>query len=188
MSPPLSANTNTITRGESRTLFLKVAAHWCNPAEPIENRKFLRDPTAEKRKNCKTDCVCASVKKPRIAGLSERLGGVSAVGSLSCQLIERADFRFVRQIAGAKFAQKRFNGGLIFRLGLLPYLPRKAAQIDSQAETRWSLSFSVRGAGFPQRRCGRRSPALPVTSQTRCLLSPKGEIFSLISFSDIERV
>ena len=130
-------------------------------------------------KKFKTDCGCATTKKPRIAGLSERPVGVSAVGSLSCFLIERAVFRLVRQIAGAKLAS---NGGQRrpdLRLGSTPSPSCKAAQIASQAETRRSLSFSVRGAGFPQRRCGRRSPALPVTSQTRCSLSPKGEIFSL---------
>ena len=130
-------------------------------------------------KNLKTDCVCATSKKPRIAGLSERPGGVSAVGALSCSLIERAKFCVVRQIAGAKFAQKRLNGGLIFGSASLPCPRCKAAQIASQAVTRRSISLSVRGAGFPQKRCGRRSPALPVTSQTRCSLSPKGEIFSL---------
>ena len=120
-------------------------------AEPLENRRFLRFPTAEKLKNLKTDCVCATSKKPRIAGLNERPGGVSAVGSLSCTKIERADLRLVRQIAGAKFAQKRLNGGLVFVLTLLPYPSCKAAQIASQAETRRSISFSARGAGFPQR-------------------------------------
>ena len=167
---------NITTHGESLS-FLR----WrLEPAEPLENREFLRVPTAEKLKKLKTDCVCASVKKPRIAGLSERPVGVSAVGSLSCTIIERADFRFVRQIAGGKFAQKRLNGGLIFGSAPTPYPSHKAAQIASQAETRRSLSFSVRGAGFPQMRCGRRSPALPVTSQTRCLLSPqRRDFFSL---------
>ena len=180
MSPPLSANTNTITHGESLILFVIHCAWRLESAEPIENRRFRRVPTAEKLKNLKTDCVCASVKKPRIAGLSERPDGVSAVGALSCPQIERANFRFVRQIAGAKFAQKRLNGGLILWLGLLPYPSRKAAQIASQAGTRRSISFSARGAGFPQKRCGRQSPALPVTSQTRCLLSPqRREFFSL---------
>ena len=111
-------------------------------AEPLENRWFLSVPTAEKLKNLKTDCVCASVKKPRIAGLSERPVGVSAVGSLSCPQIERAKFQLVRQIAGAKFAQKRLNSGLIFGSVRLPYPYSKAAQIVLQAETRRSLSFS----------------------------------------------
>ena len=93
--------------------------------EPLENRRFLSVPTAEKLKNCKTDCGCATSKKPRIAGLSERPGGVSAVGSLSCSIIEQANFRFVRQIAGAEFAQKRFNGGLILRAILHPTHPTK---------------------------------------------------------------
>ena len=137
-------------------------------------------PTAEKLKSLKTDCVCATSKKPRIAGLSERPGGVTAVGSLSCLLIERADFCFIRQIAGAKFAQKRLNSGLIFSMAPTPYLYCKAAQIVLQSVTRRSILFSARGAGFPQKRCGRRSPALPVTSQTRCLLSPKRrDFFSL---------
>jgi len=148
-------------------------------AEPLENRGFLRVPTAEKFENHKTDCVCATSKKPRIAGLSERPDGVSAVGSLSCPQIERAKFQLVCQIAGAKFAQKRLNGGLIWRAALLPYSRCKASQIVLQSVTRRSILFSARGAGFPQKRCGRQSPALPVTSQTRCLLSPKGEIFSL---------
>ena len=103
--------------------------------------------------------------------------------SLSCPQIERANFSVVRQIAGAKFAQKWFNGGLIFSMAPLPYPSHRAAQTASRAETLGSLSPSARGAGFPQKRCGRRSPALPVTSQTRCSLSPKGEIFSLcVSF------
>ena len=89
-------------------------------AEPIENRRFLRVPTAEKLKNLKTDCVCATLKKPRIAGLSERPNGVSAVGSLSCTKIERANSHLVRQIAGGKFAQKRLNSGLIFGSVLPP--------------------------------------------------------------------
>ena len=131
-------------------------------------------------KNLKTDCVCATSKKPRIAGLCEREGRACVYLSLSCFLIERAKFQLVRQIAGAKFAQKWLNDGLISWSGLLPYLSCKVAQIASQAETRRSLSFSVRGAGFPQKRCGRRSPALPVNSQTRCSLSPqRREIFSL---------
>ena len=149
------------------------------PAEPLENRQFLSAPTAEKLKNLKTDCVCATSKKPRIAGLSERPGGVSAVGSLSCTKIERAVFRLVRQIAGVKLASNRAQRRSNLRLGSTPSPSCKAAQIASQAETRRSLSPSARGAGFPQKRCGRRSAALPVTSQTRCLLSPKGEIFSL---------
>ena len=131
-------------------------------------------------KNLKTDCGCATSKKPRIAGLSERPVGVSAVGSLSCPLIERAKFQLVRQIAGAKFVQKRLNSGLIFGSALLPFPYSKAAHIASQAVTGRSLSASARGAGFPQRRCGRRSPALPVYSQTRCSLSPKRrDFFSL---------
>ena len=142
------------------------------PAEPLENRRFLRVPTAEKMKILKTDCVCAISKKPRIAGLSERPGGVSAVGSLSCPFIERAIFQLIRQIAGANSAPNGGQRWLDFVIGSTPYLSCKAAQIASQAETRWSLSSSVMGAGFPQRRCGRRSAALPVTSQTRCLLSP----------------
>ena len=73
-------------------------------AEPIENRWFLRVPMAEKLKNLKTDCVCATSKKPRIAGLSERPVGVSAVGSLSCSIIERAKFQLIRQIAGVNTA------------------------------------------------------------------------------------
>ena len=77
------------------------------PAEPIENRRFLVVPTAENLKNRKTDCVCATSKKPRIAGLSERPGGVSAVGSLSCPLIERADFCVVSQNAGVNLAPNR---------------------------------------------------------------------------------
>ena len=125
-------------------------------------------------KKFKTDCGCATTKKPRIAGLCERPGGVSAVGSLSCTKIERAILRGVRQIAGANSAPNGAQQRLVFEVGsLLPYLSRKAAQIASQVETRWSVSSSARGAGFPQKRCGRRSPALPVTSQTRCLLSPK---------------
>ena len=41
-------------------------------------------------------------------------------------------------------------------------------------------SSSARSAGFPQKRGGRRSPALPVNSQTRCLLSPqRRDFFSL---------
>ena len=181
--PPLLANTNSTIRCESLTLFVIHCVWRLETAEPLENRWFLRVPTAENLKNLKTDCVCATSKKPCIAGLSERPGGVSAVGSLSCPLIERAKFCVVRQIAGAKFVQKRLNGGLIFGSAPLPCPRCKAAQIASQAETLGSLSFSVRGAGFPQKRCGRRSPALPVTSQTRCSLSPKGEIFSLcVSF------
>ena len=78
--------------------------------------------------------------------------------SLSCPLIEWVNFQLVRQIAGAKFAQKWLNDGLISWSGLLPYLSCKVAQIASQAETRRSISFSVRGAGFPQKRCGRQSP------------------------------
>ena len=93
--------------------------------EPIENRRFLRVSTAEKLKNLKTDCVCGTSKKPRIAGLSERPVGVSAVGSLSCPLIERAKFQLVRQIAGAKFVQKRLNSGLIFGSALPPPHPAK---------------------------------------------------------------
>ena len=149
-------------------------------AEPIENRRFVRIPTAEKLKNLKTDCVCATSKKPRIAGLSERPGGVSAVGSLSCTKIERAILRGVRQIAGVNPAPNEAQRRLDFVIGSTPSPSCKAAQIASQAETRRSILFSARGAGFPQKRCGRRSPALPVTSQTRCLLSPKRrEFFSL---------
>ena len=148
-------------------------------AEPIENRRFLRVPTAEKLKKLKTDCVCATSKMPRIAGLCGREGRAGVHLSLSCQLFERADFCIVRQIAGAKFAQKLLNSGSIFGSPPLPYPSCKAAQIASQAETRRSVSFSARGAGFPKKRCGRRSPALPVTSQARCLLSPKRRDFSL---------
>ena len=109
-------------------------------------------------KSCKTDCVCATSKKPRIAGLSERPDGVSAVGSLSCTKIERAIFQLVRQIAGVNLAPNGAQRRLCFRFGSTPYLSRKAVQIVSQAETRWSISISARGAGFPQKRCGRRSP------------------------------
>ena len=143
-------------------------------AEPIENRRFVRIPTAEKLKNLKTDCVCATSKKPRIAGLSERPGGVSAVGSLSCTKIERANFRFVRQIAGAKLAS---NSGQRWLYYALPFSESRTNRFTGGNTA--EFSFSARGAGFPQKRCGRRSPALPVTSQTRCSLSPKGEIFSL---------
>ena len=76
--------------------------------ESLENRRFLSVPTAEKLKNLKTDCGCATSKKPRIAGLSERPDGVTAVGSLSCTKIERAILRGVRQIAGVNLAS---NGG-----------------------------------------------------------------------------
>jgi len=100
-------------------------------AESIENRRFLRVPTAEKMKILKTDCVCAISKKPRIAGLSERPGGVSAVGSLSCTKIERAILLGVRQIAGVNLAS---NGGyrrLQFQHGSTPYPFRKPAQTAS---------------------------------------------------------
>ena len=118
--------------------------------------------------------------KPRIAGLCEREGRACVHLSLSCPLIERAKFQLVRQIAGAKFVQKRLNSGLIFGSALLPFPYSKAAQIASQAETRRSLSFSARGAGFPQKRCGRRSPAfagdqpnamLALSEEERILLS-----------------
>ena len=137
-------------------------------------------PTAEKMKNCKTDCVCATSKKPRIAGLSERPVGVSAVGSLSCPLIERVNFSVVRQIAGVNLASNGAQRRIDFLCGSTPYPSCKAAQIASQAVTRRSLSLFARGCGFPAKRCGRRSPALPVYSQTRCLLSPKRrDFFSL---------
>ena len=127
--------------------------------EPLENRRFLSVPTAEKFENHKIDCVCATSKKPRIAGLSERPDGVSAVGSLSCTKIEREKFQLVRQIAGVNPAPNEVQRRLDLRLGSTPSPSCKAAQIASQSETRRSLSFSVRGAGFPQKRCGRRSPA-----------------------------
>ena len=132
-------------------------------------------------KNLKTDCVCATSKKPRIAGLSERPDGVTAVGSLSCTKIEREKFQLVRQIAGVKLASNRAQRRSNLRLGSTPSPSCKAAQIASKSETRRSISPSVRGAGFPQKRCGRRSPALPVNSQTRCSLarSLQMEFFSL---------
>ena len=148
--------------------------------EPIENRRFLSVPTAENLKNLKTDCVCATSKKPRIAGLSERPDGVSAVGSLSCTKIERAYFQLVRQIAGAKFAQKRLNSGLIFSSAPLPYPSCKAAQTASQAETLGESFVLCRGAGFPQKGCGRRSPAFAgVQPNAMLALSERREIFSL---------
>ena len=119
--------------------------------ESLENRRFLSVPTAEKLKNLKTDCVCASVKKPRIAGLCERPVGVNAVGSLSCTKIEREKFQLVRQIARVNLASNGAQRRLDLVVGSTPYFSCKAAQIASQAETRWSLSFSARGAGFPQR-------------------------------------
>ena len=97
-------------------------------AESLEKRRFLRVPTAEKLKNHKTDCVCATSKKPRIAGLSERPGGVSAVGSLSCSKIERAKFQLVRQIAEGKIRSKTAQRRLDFELGStsLPTLQSRA--------------------------------------------------------------
>ena len=60
--------------------------------EPLENSRSLRFPTAEKLKNCKIDCGCATSRKPRIAGLCEREGRACVHLSLSCSIIERADF------------------------------------------------------------------------------------------------
>ena len=133
-------------------------------------------------KNLKTDCVCATSKKPRIAGLSERPDGVTAVGSLSCPLIERAKFCVVRQIAGAKFAQKRLNGGLILWLGLLPTCPAKPHK-SLHGLKHGGVFRSLQGVRVSRKRDaegGRRH--LPVTSQTRCLLSPKGETFSSLRY------
>ena len=69
--------------------------------ELLENRRFLSVPTAEKFENHKTDCVCATLKKPRIAGLCEREGRACVHLSLSCTKIERAIFQLVRQSAEA---------------------------------------------------------------------------------------
>ena len=95
--------------------------------------------------NLKTDCVCASVKKPRIAGLSERPGGVSAVGSLSCPLIERAVFRLFRQIAGANSAPNGVQRRLGFRVGdtSLPVLQSRTNRFTGGNTA--SVFFSARG-------------------------------------------
>jgi len=105
---------------------------------------------------------------------------VSAVGSLSCTKIERAKFQLVRQIAGAKLASNGGQRRSDLRLGSTPSPSCKAAQTASQAETRRSILSSARGAGFPQKRCGRRSPAfagdqpnamLALSEEERILLS-----------------
>ena len=130
-------------------------------------------------KNLKTDCVCVASKKTRIAGLSERPDGVSAVGSLSCPQIERANFRFVRQIARVNLASNGAQRWLDLQLGStsLPTL-QSCTNRFTGGNTREHFVL-CKGCGFPAKRCGRQSPALPVTSQTRCLLSPKRRDFSL---------
>ena len=135
---------------------------------------------AEKLKKLKTDCVCASVKKPRIAGLSERPGGVSAVGSLSCTKIERAKFQLVRQIAGVNSASNGAQWRLDLRLASTS-LPTLHSRTNRFTGGNTAESFVLcKGCGFPAKRCGRRSPALLVYSQTRCSLSPKRrDFFSL---------
>ena len=91
---------------------------------------------------------------------------------------KRHNALFIKSL-GQILLQTRLNGGLIFSSAPLTYPSHRTAQTASQAGTLGSVLFSARGAGFPQERGGRRSPALPVNSQTRCLLSPKREIFSL---------
>ena len=95
-------------------------------AEPIENRWFLRVPMAEKLKNLKTDCVCATSKKPRIAGLSERPDGVTAVGSLSAHLSNGQNFALFVKSPDRNWLQTGLNDGLILWLALLPTHPTKS--------------------------------------------------------------
>ena len=52
---------------------------------------------------------------------------------------------------GQNSLQTAVNSGLILSVAPLPSPSRKAAQTALQAETRRSVSFSTRGAGFPQR-------------------------------------
>ena len=100
-------------------------------------------------KKLKTDCVCATSKKPRIAGLSKRPDGVSAVGSLSCPLIERADFCIVRQIAEAKFAQKRLEQWLDSQLvsASLPILQNRTNRFTGGNTAEHFVL--CKGCGFP---------------------------------------
>ena len=106
-------------------------------------------PTAEKMKNCKTDCVCATSKKPRIAGLCEREGRACVHLSLSCPLIERADFRIVRQIAGANSAPNGGQRRLYYEAGStsLPILQRCTNRFTG-GNTAECFAL-CKGCGFP---------------------------------------
>ena len=131
-------------------------------------------------KNLKTDCVCASVKKPRIAGLSERPGGVSAVGSLSCPLIERAKFQLVRQIAGAKFAQKRLEQWLDSQRGSTS-LPILQSRTNHFTGGNTAESFALcKGCGFLAKEM-RKAVAGFAGDQPNAMLalSERREFFSL---------
>ena len=97
----------------------------------------------------KTDCVCATSKKPRIAGLSERPDGVSAVGSLSCPLIERAKFCVVRQIVGVKLAPNGAQQRLDFPIGSTS-LPNPQSRTNRFTGGNTAESFVLcKGCGFP---------------------------------------
>ena len=100
-------------------------------------------------KNLKIDCVCATSKKLRIAGLSERPDGVSAVGSLSCPQIERANFSVVRQIAGANLAPNGAQRRLDFQHGSysLPLLQSRTNRFTGGNTA--ELFVLCKGCGFP---------------------------------------
>ena len=150
------------------------------PAESIENRRFLRVPTAEKLKNLKTDCVCGTSKKPRIAGLSERPDGVSAVGSLSCPLIERANFQLIRQIAGANSAPNGGQRWLSFRYGSYSP-PFSQSRTNRFTGGNTAESFVLcKGCGFPAKEM-RKAVAGFAGDQPNAMLalSEKERFFSL---------
>ena len=128
----------------------------------------------------KTDCVCAISKKPRIAGLSERPGGVSAVGSLSCTKIERAIFCFVRQSAEANLAPNRAQRRLDFELGSTS-LPTLQSRTNRFTGGNTVESFVLcKGCGFPAKEM-RKAVAGFAGDQPNAMLalSAKREVFSL---------
>ena len=75
---------------------------------------------------------------------------------------------------GQNSLKKRLNSGLSSSLPI----PQSRTNRITGGNTAECFVL-CKGCGFPAKRCGRRSAALPVNSQTRYLLSPKGENFSL---------
>ena len=135
-------------------------------------------PTAEKLKNLKTDCGCVTSKKLRIAGLSERPGGVSAVGSLSCTKIERAKFQLVRQIAGVNPAPNEAQRRLDFVVGATS-LPSPQSRTNRFTSGNTGERFALRkGGGSPAKEM-RKAVAGSAGEQPNAMLalSEKERIF-----------
>ena len=131
-------------------------------------------------KKLKTDCGCAISKKLRIAGLSERPVGVSAVGSLSCTKIEREVFHLIRQSAEANSAPNEAQQRLDFRIGSYS-LPRLQSCTNRfTGGNTEEHSVLRKGCGFPAKEMRKAVGGFAGDQPNAMLaLSERREFFSL---------